>query len=114
MRRGCARPNAPILRDFCSYGRPPLVRYLAEICGGFKTWVNTITRMTLITPPSVGEVLTALQKVTGLASCCAKLPESAMKVSEAIATRKSVRAFRSDPVDLAVVRDILVQAARAP
>jgi nitroreductase len=37
-----------------------------------------------------------------------------MKVNEAIATRKSVRAFRSDPVDLGLVKDILVQAARAP
>ena len=37
-----------------------------------------------------------------------------MKVSEAIATRKTVRAFRADPVDLALVKDILLQAARAP
>jgi nitroreductase len=37
-----------------------------------------------------------------------------MKVSEAIATRKSTRAFRSDAVDLAVVRKILLCAARAP
>jgi nitroreductase len=37
-----------------------------------------------------------------------------MKVSEAIATRKTVRAFRADPVDLALVKNILLQAARAP
>ena len=37
-----------------------------------------------------------------------------MKVSEAIATRKTVRAFRNDPVDVQTVRRILEQAARAP
>ena len=37
-----------------------------------------------------------------------------MKVSEAIATRKTVRAFRSDPVALQTIKDILVLAARAP
>lgn len=37
-----------------------------------------------------------------------------MKVSEAIATRKSIRAFKSDPVDTAVIREILSRAARAP
>ena len=35
-------------------------------------------------------------------------------VSEALATRKSVRAFRSDPVPRALVEDILTRAARAP
>lgn len=37
-----------------------------------------------------------------------------MNVSEAIARRYSVRAFRLDPVSGAVVADILAQAARAP
>ncbi|HEY4941664.1 MAG TPA: nitroreductase [Rhizomicrobium sp.] len=37
-----------------------------------------------------------------------------MNVSEALATRKSVRAFRADPVSRAVIEDILVTAARAP
>jgi nitroreductase len=37
-----------------------------------------------------------------------------MKVSEAIATRKTIRAFRGEPVDGAVVRRILTRAARAP
>jgi nitroreductase len=37
-----------------------------------------------------------------------------MKVSQAIATRKTVRAFRSDPVDADTIRRILAQAARAP
>ena len=37
-----------------------------------------------------------------------------MNVSEALATRKSVRAFRPDPVPRAVVEEILRKAARAP
>ncbi len=37
-----------------------------------------------------------------------------MNVSEALATRKSVRAFRSDPVPRAIVEEILHKAARAP
>jgi nitroreductase len=37
-----------------------------------------------------------------------------MNVSEALATRKSVRAFKPDPVPRAVVEDILLKAARAP
>ncbi len=37
-----------------------------------------------------------------------------MNVSEALATRKSVRAFKSDPVPRAVVEEILAKAARAP
>ncbi len=37
-----------------------------------------------------------------------------MQVAEAIATRKSVRAFKSDPVPRAIVEDILTLAARAP
>jgi nitroreductase len=37
-----------------------------------------------------------------------------MNVSEALATRKSVRAFRPDPVPRAVIETILVGAARAP
>jgi nitroreductase len=37
-----------------------------------------------------------------------------MKVSEALATRKTVRAFRPDPVKLETVRAILAAAARAP
>jgi nitroreductase len=37
-----------------------------------------------------------------------------MKVSEALATRKTIRAFRSDPVSLEIVREILRVAARAP
>jgi nitroreductase len=37
-----------------------------------------------------------------------------MKVSEAIETRKSVRAFKSDPVDIAIVKNLLARAARAP
>jgi len=37
-----------------------------------------------------------------------------MKVSEALATRKTVRAFRGDPVPLETVREILTLAARAP
>lgn len=37
-----------------------------------------------------------------------------MLVSEAVARRKSIRQFRSDPVDDAVLRDLLQQAARAP
>jgi nitroreductase len=36
-----------------------------------------------------------------------------MKVSEAIATRKSIRAFRSDPVSAETIADILTLAARA-
>ncbi|MBU6445164.1 MAG: nitroreductase [Alphaproteobacteria bacterium] len=35
-------------------------------------------------------------------------------VSEALATRQSVRAFRPDPVPRALVEDILTRAARAP
>jgi len=37
-----------------------------------------------------------------------------MKVSEALATRKSVRAFKPDPVPAGTIRAILEQAARAP
>jgi nitroreductase len=37
-----------------------------------------------------------------------------MKVSEALATRKTVRAFKSDPVPASTIRDILERAARAP
>jgi len=37
-----------------------------------------------------------------------------MKVSEALATRKTIRAFRPDPVPLETVREILRLAARAP
>jgi len=37
-----------------------------------------------------------------------------MKVSEALATRKSIRAFLPDPVPLETVKRILTQAARAP
>jgi len=37
-----------------------------------------------------------------------------MKVSEAIATRRSVRGFLDEPVDGALIRRILEQAARAP
>lgn len=37
-----------------------------------------------------------------------------MKVSEALATRKSVRAFKPDPVPAETIRAILEQAARAP
>ncbi len=37
-----------------------------------------------------------------------------MKVSEAIATRKTVRAFLDKPVDVATVRRILTLSARAP
>ncbi len=37
-----------------------------------------------------------------------------VSVSQALATRKSVRAFRADPVPRAVVEDILTRAARAP
>jgi len=37
-----------------------------------------------------------------------------MKVSEALAARKTIRAFRSDPVSLDTVREILRLAARAP
>ena len=37
-----------------------------------------------------------------------------MNVSEALATRKSVRAFRPDPVPRATIETILVGAARAP
>ena len=36
-----------------------------------------------------------------------------MDVSEAVQTRRSVRAFRSDPVDGAVLREVLETAARA-
>lgn len=37
-----------------------------------------------------------------------------MKVSEAIATRKTIRAFLDEPVDVATIRRILSLAARAP
>jgi nitroreductase len=37
-----------------------------------------------------------------------------MNVSEALATRKSVRAFQGKPVDRATIEEILVKAARAP
>lgn len=37
-----------------------------------------------------------------------------MNVTDAVARRKSIRAFRPDPVDDAVLRDLLAQAARAP
>lgn len=37
-----------------------------------------------------------------------------MKVSEALATRKSVRAFKTDPVPRGTVMELLAQAARAP
>ncbi len=37
-----------------------------------------------------------------------------MKVSDAIATRKTVRAFKPDPVSRKTVEDILTLAARAP
>jgi nitroreductase len=37
-----------------------------------------------------------------------------MKVSEALATRKTVRAFKPDPVPAQTIRAILSQAARAP
>jgi nitroreductase len=40
--------------------------------------------------------------------------EIVMNVSEALATRKSVRAFRADPVPRAMVESILLAAARAP
>jgi nitroreductase len=37
-----------------------------------------------------------------------------MNVSQALATRKSIRAFRPDPVPRAVIEEILLKAARAP
>lgn len=37
-----------------------------------------------------------------------------MKVSEAVDSRRSVRAFLSRPVDAVVLRDVLARAARAP
>jgi nitroreductase len=37
-----------------------------------------------------------------------------MNVSEALATRKTVRAFKSDPVPAETIREILTVAARAP
>ncbi len=37
-----------------------------------------------------------------------------MNVSEALATRKSIRAFRPDPISLETVKQILTLAARAP
>lgn len=37
-----------------------------------------------------------------------------MDVAEVIRTRKSIRAFKPDPVPLAVIRDIIEQAQRAP
>jgi nitroreductase len=42
------------------------------------------------------------------------LTEAAMNVSEALATRKTIRAFKSDPVSRAIIEKIVVQAARAP
>jgi nitroreductase len=48
-------------------------------------------------------------------SCRAvKLEKVVMDVSEAIARRVSIRAFRPDPVAAEVVKDILARAARAP
>jgi nitroreductase len=45
----------------------------------------------------------------------AEQPEGVrMKVSEAVATRRSVRGFKSDPVDPAVIRRVVEAAARAP
>jgi nitroreductase len=40
--------------------------------------------------------------------------EAAMKVSEAIATRKTIRAFKSDPVARNTIEEIIALAARAP
>ncbi|HSC60155.1 MAG TPA: nitroreductase [Rhizomicrobium sp.] len=40
--------------------------------------------------------------------------EVAMKVSEAIATRKTIRAFKSDPVARDTIEEIIALAARAP
>jgi nitroreductase len=37
-----------------------------------------------------------------------------MKVSEALATRKTIRAFKSDPVDRKIIEEMLTLAARAP
>jgi nitroreductase len=37
-----------------------------------------------------------------------------MKVSEALATRKSIRAFKPDPVAREIIEEILVASARAP
>jgi nitroreductase len=42
------------------------------------------------------------------------LPEAVMNVSAALATRKSVRAFRPDPVSRETIEKLLVTAARAP
>jgi nitroreductase len=41
-------------------------------------------------------------------------PEVLMLVSEALATRRSIRAFKPDPVARSVVEEILLKAARAP
>lgn len=40
--------------------------------------------------------------------------EAQMSVSEAIMSRRSVRAFKSDPVDRMIIEDILQKAERAP
>jgi nitroreductase len=37
-----------------------------------------------------------------------------MDVSEVIASRKTIRAFRADPIPLGTITDILIRAARAP
>jgi len=42
------------------------------------------------------------------------IEETRLKVSEAVDSRKSVRQFLPDPVDPAVIRAVLAQAARAP
>jgi nitroreductase len=44
----------------------------------------------------------------------ARMSEVLMNVSEALATRKSIRAFRPDPVPREVVEEILIASARAP
>jgi nitroreductase len=52
----------------------------------------------------------------GRAACAhhRREPEDAMKVSEALATRKSIRAFRPDPVSRRTIETILAGASRAP
>jgi nitroreductase len=47
-------------------------------------------------------------------SVCRQHRDAAMKVSDAIATRKSIRVFKPDPVSRKTVEDILTLAARAP
>ena len=37
-----------------------------------------------------------------------------MKVTEAVAKRASVRAFKDDPVDTACIKDILLKSSRSP